>query len=293
MTHRPDGSPETPAPDPAPRTVVITGASDGIGAEAARQLHHRGHRVVVVGRCPRKTHAVADELGADRHVADFARLDDVRRLAAELRAAYPRIDVLANNAGGIFGDRTPTADGFDLVFQVNHLAPFLLTRLLLDRLLACRASVIQTSSAAARLFGEVVPEDLGRVTHHSPQRAYGTAKLENILFTQELHRRYHDRGLSSAAFHPGVVSSHFASAPGTFLRHVYGNPVARRLMTTPRRAARHLVWLATTRPGVDWTSGTYYERRRPARHPHPQTRDPRIARHLWDTSERLLALGHN
>jgi NAD(P)-dependent dehydrogenase (short-subunit alcohol dehydrogenase family) len=288
MTPRPDDGPTWA---PTPRTIVITGASDGIGAEAARQLHRLGHRVVVVGRSPRKTDAVADELGADRHTADFARLDDVRRLAGELREAHPRIDVLANNAGGVFGGRTTTADGFDLTFQVNHLAPFLLTHLLLDTLLTSGAAVIQTSSVAARLFGKVVPEDLGRPTRLTPQRAYGTAKLQNILFTQELHRRYHGRGLSAAALHPGLVASHFASEPGTLLGHLYGNRVARRLMTTPQQAARRLVRLAGTRPGVDWTSGTYYEGRGPARHPHPQTRDPRVARDLWDTSERLLSLG--
>jgi NAD(P)-dependent dehydrogenase (short-subunit alcohol dehydrogenase family) len=107
------------------KTIVITGASDGIGAAGARLLHGDGHRVVVVGRSPEKTKAVADELGVEGFVADFARLDEVRRLAAELDVACPTIDVLANNAGGIFGDRTKTADGFELTFQVNHLAPFL------------------------------------------------------------------------------------------------------------------------------------------------------------------------
>ena len=125
------------------RTVVITGASDGIGAAAARRLHADGHRVVVVGRSP-ETRAVAAELGVQHHVADFARLDDVRALAADL-ASLERIDVLANNAGGIFGDRTLTADGFEKTLQVNHLAPFLLTALLLDTLLASGAAVVNLS----------------------------------------------------------------------------------------------------------------------------------------------------
>ena len=133
-----------------PKTIVITGASDGIGAAAARQLHRDGHQIAVVGRSPAKTRAVADELGADAFIADFTRLEEVRRLAGELDSAYPRIDVLANNAGGIFGDRTKTVDGHEMTFQINHLAPFLLTRLLLDKLIASDASVIQTSSVGAR-----------------------------------------------------------------------------------------------------------------------------------------------
>ncbi|WP_328939166.1 SDR family NAD(P)-dependent oxidoreductase [Streptomyces tauricus] len=272
------------------KTIVITGASDGIGAEAARQLHHHGHQVVVVGRSASKTNAVGDELGVDRHIADFSRLADVRRLAADLRAARPRIDVLANNAGGIFGDRTKTGDGFDLTFQVNHLAPFLLTHLLLDVLTTSGASVIQTSSAGARLFGNVALDDLEHDRDFTPQRAYGTAKLDNILFTQELHRRFHDRGISAAAFHPGTVASNFASSSGNFVQRVYGSRLTRLLMSTPQKAAGQLVWLAEGRPGTDWESGVYYERRKPAKRIHPQTRDSNVARQLWDESMHLLKL---
>ena len=117
------------------KTIVVTGASDGIGAAAARQLHEDGHTVVVVGRSPDKTRQVAESIGADYEVADFADLRTVRRLAAKLAQRYPRIDVLANNAGGVFGTRDKTADGFEKTFQVNHLAPFLLTTLLLPTLL--------------------------------------------------------------------------------------------------------------------------------------------------------------
>src|ERR1700729_1621679 len=144
------------------KTIVIPGAGDGIGAAGARQLHKDGHRVVIVGRSPAKSQAVARELGADHFLADFTRLDDVRKLAARLDRACPRIDVLVNNAGGIFGDRAKTADGFEQTFQVNHLAPFLLTNLLMDKLLASRASVIQTSSSGARLFGKLDLDDLNQ-----------------------------------------------------------------------------------------------------------------------------------
>jgi len=272
------------------KTIVITGASDGVGAEAARQLHHHGHQVVIVGRSPRKTEAIGDELGVERHVADFSRLADIRRLASDLQNAHPRIDVLANNAGGIFGGPARTEDGFEVTFQVNHLAPFLLTHLLLDTLTTSAASVIQTSSAGARLFGKVVLDDLEHDRDFSSQRAYGTAKLDNILFTQELHRRFHGQGISAAAFHPGTVASGFASNSGDFVQRLYGSRVARRLMTTPRKAAGQLVWLAEGRPGTDWLSGAYYEKRRPARRTHPQTRDEDIARRLWDRSEQLLSL---
>ncbi|HBR89532.1 MAG TPA: short-chain dehydrogenase, partial [Microbacterium sp.] len=130
------------------RTIIITGASDGIGAASARQLHEAGEQVIVVGRDPDKTAAVAKRLDVPSHVADFADLAQVRDLAETLLQQYPRIDVLANNAGGVFGERTETRDGYELTFQVNHLAPFLLTNLLVERLRTSQASVIQTSSQA-------------------------------------------------------------------------------------------------------------------------------------------------
>ena len=165
-------------------TIIVTGASAGIGAASARQLRARGHDVVIVGRSPAKTEALAREIGVPFHVADYARLADVRRLATEL-ARYDRIDVLANNAGGIMGGREVTADGFEKTFQVNHLAPFLLTRLLLARLVASRAKVIQTSSGAANLWGRKFDiADLQNPRGYRPERAYGNGKLANILFTR-------------------------------------------------------------------------------------------------------------
>jgi NAD(P)-dependent dehydrogenase (short-subunit alcohol dehydrogenase family) len=274
----------------SPRTIVITGASDGIGAAAARLLSAAGHRVAVVGRSPEKTARIAHEVGGDHFVADFTRLADVRRLAAELDDAYPRIDVLANNAGGILGDRTKTVDGHERTFQVNHLAPFLLTGLLLDKLLASRASVIQTSSAGARLFGHLDVDDLDHDRDFTPHRAYGTAKLENILFTTELHRRFHDRGLSSAAFHPGVVATSFGTESTSFLRPLYQNRIGKLILATPERGAAQLVRFARTEPGVGWQSGAYYERGRIARRVNPQARDADLARRLWDRSAELAGV---
>lgn len=270
------------------KTIVITGASDGIGAAAARQLHKDGYHVVVVGRSPRKTQAVVREIGADYFLADFTRLGDVRKLADDLDRTCPRIDVLANNAGGIFGDRAKTIDGFEKTFQINHLAPFLLTGLLLDKLIQSRAAVIQTSSSGARLFGKLDIDDLDHDRDFTPQLAYGTAKLENILFTKELHRRYHAQGISAAAFHPGAVATSFAADSDSFMKRIYSSRIGRALMTTPEKGAGQMIWLAESVPGTDWVSGTYYEKRKPARRNNPQALDADLARQLWDRSERLL-----
>ncbi len=274
------------------KTIVITGASDGIGAAAARELCRRGHEVIVVGRSAQKTEMVARSIGARFFVADFARLADVRRLAAELDAACPRIDVLANNAGGVFGDRVTTVDGFETTFQVNHLAPFLLTCLLLDKLIASKASVLQTSSIAARLASRLDIDDLNGERRYSPVTAYGNGKLANILFTRELHRRYHQRGISAAAFHPGNVASSFAAGSRSLIGFLLNTPLIRPLLMliTPDKGAEQLVWLAETMPGPDWVSGAYYERHKPAKRENPKGLDPVLARQLWDRSGQMVGL---
>ncbi len=271
-----------------PKTIVITGASDGIGAAAARQLHRDGHQIAVVGRSPAKTRAVAAELGADAFIADFTRLEEVRRLAGELDAAYPRIDVLANNAGGIFGDRTKTVDGHEMTFQINHLAPFLLTQLLLDKLIASGASVIQTSSVGARaLAPKLNLDDLDMDANFNAMRAYGAAKLENILFTKELDRRYRPQGISAVAFHPGNVATSFGSgSTSAIMRFVY--PLMRFTLITPEKGADQLVWLSVGQPGRDWQTGEYYEKRKVAP-TNAQAADAELARGLWERSEQMLA----
>jgi NAD(P)-dependent dehydrogenase (short-subunit alcohol dehydrogenase family) len=269
------------------QTIVITGASDGIGAAAARQLTAKGHRVVLVGRSPQKTAAVARELGVPHHVADFTDLDQVRVLASELLDQYPRIDVLANNAGGIFGQES-TRDGFDKTFQVNHLAPFLLTRLLTDRLIASAAKVIQTSSVAHRAFGDLDLEDLDNARRWNPNKAYGDAKLANVLFTRELHRRYHDRGLSAVAFHPGVIATNFANDTPSLMRFAYRTPLS-RLLTGVGQGGRRLTWLAEGTPGATWQSGEYYEKNKVAK-VNPQVIDAALAEGLWQRSEALLGI---
>jgi NAD(P)-dependent dehydrogenase (short-subunit alcohol dehydrogenase family) len=270
------------------RTVVITGASDGIGAVAARRLHDAGDTVVVVGRSPEKTRAVATTLGVASATADFSRLDDVRDLAAHLLDRYERIDVLANNAGGIFGDRKLTVDGNETTFQVNHLAPFLLTSLLRDRLIESNARVINTSSVAHARFAKFDIDDLQLEHGYSENRAYGNAKLANILFTTELHRRFGEQGISAAAFHPGVVATNFSDGSTTAMRHIYRS-IFRLLLTTPEQGSDTLVWLAQTTPGVDWYSGGYYVKRQLAK-ASPIAYNTAVARELWEKSAALVGI---
>jgi NAD(P)-dependent dehydrogenase (short-subunit alcohol dehydrogenase family) len=272
------------------QTIVITGASDGIGAAAARLLAAKGEKVVLVGRSPAKTSAVAQPLGARYYVADFADLAQVRDLAGKLQEACPRIDVLANNAGGIMGARALTVDGFEKTFQVNHLAPFLLTTLLMPTLTASNAKVVQTASTAAKMWGRLDINDLQNEKDYAPEKAYGTAKLENILFTRELHRRYHTQGIAAAAFHPGIVATSFASDTTHSMRYIYHTPVIKNLLTiSPDKGADQLIWLAEGTPGTTWQPGEYYEKRKPAPSAG-QARDPELARQLWHRSASLLSI---
>jgi NAD(P)-dependent dehydrogenase (short-subunit alcohol dehydrogenase family) len=271
------------------RTIVITGASDGIGAAAARRLAGKSDELVLVGRSEAKTAAVARPLGASYLLADFTRLDDVRALAERLKEAHPRIDVLANNAGGLMGEREITADGFEKTLQVNHLAPFLLTNLPLDVLTACGAKVINTSSVGARFFGHIELDDLDNHKKYSPTKAYGDSKLANILFTKELHRRHHAQGISTAAFHPGNVATNFAAGSTSPMRFIYHTPLKDVALISPDRGAESLVWLVDGTPGSDWISGEYYEKKKAAR-TNPQAGDAALARDLWDRSAEMVDL---
>ena len=275
----------------APKTIVITGASDGIGAAGARQLHQKGHTVVIVGRSPEKTRAVARELGVDHVVADFSRLDDVRALAEKLQARHPHIDVLANNAGGVFGAKTMTTDGFEQTLQVNHLAPFLLTNLLHTTLVASRATVIQTASVAARLFGRLDVGDLNNDRRYTPNKAYGDAKLANILFTRELHNRSHAVGINAVAFHPGFIRSGFAGATSSnAMKLIYQNPLVIRFLSTSETGASQMVWLAESTPTTQWSPGKYYEKHAVATRVNPQSLSDDLAHQLWTTSAAMTGV---
>lgn len=263
------------------RTIVITGASDGIGAAAARRLRRSGENVVLVGRSESKAAAVAAELDADYFVADFADLCQVRALADKIRAQYPRIDVLGNNAGGVFSKLRNTADGHEITLQVNYLAPFLLTTSLLDVLVASRATIINTSSSSQRLLRNVTITDFETTARRRPSTAYALAKLANIVFTRELHRRYHADGLSAAVVHPGFVNTNIGQASGSrFLTTMQRTPVS-RIIKTADQGADQLVWLASSTPGVDWAAGEYYSKGKVAR-ANRAADDPLLARELWD-----------
>jgi len=271
------------------KTIIITGASDGIGAVAAKELHDKGATVVIIGRSPEKTKKVADEMGADYFTADFSRLDDVRELAKKLNKAYPKIDILINNAGGVFGKRELTVDGYEKTLQVNHLAPFLLTNLLIDTLVKSKATVINTSSVANSVFAKLNIQDLNLEKGYSPNRAYGNAKLANILFTQELHKRFHEKGIATVAVHPGNIATNFASESRSMLRFVYRTALAKYVLDTAEKGAGPLVWLATSRPDIDWQSGEYYDKYKVGK-VNSIAKQPGISEQLWTLSKDYTGL---
>lgn len=280
------------------RTIVITGGSDGIGAEAARQVARTqpSTRLILVGRSPQKTAAVAREVGADHFLADYARLDDVRRLAADIRSTVGRIDVLANNAGGIFGERTVTVDGNEKTFQVNLLAPFLLTHLLLDPLRAGEGGVINTSSASARLVGKVDIDDLNHEKTYTPMRAYGDAKLANILFALGLDRHYRDQGINASAFDPGNVRTGFGAENNDFLtRLLYRTPLSKLALITPEKGGANLAFFLTGKPGYDWQAGRFYSQTKLAsrRQTNKQTFDDALVEEFWRRARSLLGITKN
>jgi NAD(P)-dependent dehydrogenase (short-subunit alcohol dehydrogenase family) len=271
------------------KTVVVTGASSGIGAAAAQVLAARGASVAAVGRSPERTAEVAAKAGAEPFVADFARLDDVRKLADQLLDRYPRIDVLANNAGGAWPKRTVTDDGNELTFQVNHLAPFLLTNLLLERLAHSRARVVNTASMTYRMAKLDLDTANAATGSFNQLGAYGASKLANILFTRELARRTEGTGITTAAFHPGAVATHvYDNAPfglGWFIR----SPLARPFFIQPDKGAQPLVHLATTADGAA-INGKYFHRFELEPPSNKQAVDADLARRLWTLSEQATGL---
>lgn len=274
------------------KTIVVTGASSGLGAIAAERLKENGHDVIVVGRDPHRTRAVAAAIAAPSYLVDFAHLEDVRRVATDLRVNHPRIDVLVNNAGAMFDSYALTADGFERTFQVNHLAPTLLTRLLLGNLTEHDASVIWTSSMAIRWARELDSERLGvdddeARAAFTPMAAYASAKLAMTIAMAETDRRYRDRGVSSVAFHPGTLATSFAGDNQTLLGRVFRSKASRIVFGAPAKGAERLVALAEGVPGVDWPRGAFLEKGRPVR--RPVLSNVALGKAVWERTEELLA----
>lgn len=272
------------------KTIVITGASDGIGASAARIIHNvrPEDRLVLVGRNAGKTEGVAKQLGAEWHVADFADLAQVQRLAGEL-AALDRIDVLANNAGGVFPGPVTTVDGFEKSWQVNVVAPYLLTNLLLPVLVESQASVVATSSVASLVFSKFDVDDPNTFDDFTADRAYGNAKLGNIFVTKELHRRYHAAGLNTVAFHPGVIATNFGQEDAGLLGRMYQSPVA-RMFARPGVGGENLAYFIAGVPGIHWESGRYYDDKRRLGRQKAIAKDLDVARQVFDDMGEKLGL---
>jgi NAD(P)-dependent dehydrogenase (short-subunit alcohol dehydrogenase family) len=272
-------------------TVILTGATRGIGHAGALELAAQGAELGLVGRDPERVRATAEEARArgggapvHEHVADLASMDEVRRLAAELLDAYPRIDVLANNAGAMFTSRHVTADGLEQTFALNHLAPFLLTNLLVDRVTESGGRVVTTASDAHK--GGLLDLDDLQSEHQRfrPMRVYGTSKLCNILFTRELQRR--NPGIAANCFHPGVIRTGFGKNDGALAR--IGLTLAGPFLRSPESGASSLVWLALD-PAAGELRGEYVEKRRPVA-PSAQAQDDRLASELWERSEALVGV---
>ncbi|HTX32718.1 MAG TPA: SDR family oxidoreductase [Solirubrobacteraceae bacterium] len=268
--------------------VVLTGATRGIGQAAAVELARRGAELALVGRDWERVAAVAGEAkgtggGAPihEHVADLTLMADVRRLADELGSQYDHIDVLANNAGALFAHRKETSEGLERTFALNHLAPFLLTNLLREKLSGGR---VVTTASDAHNQGRLDLDDLQSKNSYSAFRAYGTSKLCNILFTRELARRAPE--LQANCFHPGTIRTGFGKNESGFWK--IGITLAGPFMRSPERGARSLVWLALSEEAAE-LDGEYIENEKVAT-PSEQARDDTLARELWERSAALVDL---
>jgi NAD(P)-dependent dehydrogenase (short-subunit alcohol dehydrogenase family) len=267
--------------------VVLTGATRGIGEAAAIALARDGAELALVGRDGARVGAIAEQARSagqapvHEYVADLTLMAHVRRLATELRDAHPRIDVLANNAGALFASRQETSEGFERTFALNHLAPFLLTHLLRDRLSGGR---VVTTASDAHQGGRLDLDDLGSERGYAAMRVYGTSKLCNILFTRELARRAPD--LHANCFHPGVVRTGFGKNENGIWKVLttLGSPFFR----SPQRGARSLVWLALS-PAARDLDGEYVVDEK-VRSPSAAARDDVLAEGLWERSAQLLGL---
>jgi NAD(P)-dependent dehydrogenase (short-subunit alcohol dehydrogenase family) len=276
------------------KTVLITGGTGGIGRATAEGLARLGSRVAITGRDLARTKAAAAEIAAatgnpliDAYAADLSSQAEVRRLADEVQQAQPRLDVLVNNVGGFWAHRHLTADGLEHTFALNHLAPFLLTNLLLDRLIASTPARVVTVSSGAQAMGRIEFDDLQGERGYSGQKAYNQSKLANVMFTYELARRLEGTGVTATVLHPGVVRTAFAAEDPSPLWKVF-LPLARRLLKSPERGAQTPIYLASS-PKVEGVSGKYFANLKP-RSSSKASYDTAAAARLWQVSAELVGL---
>ena len=278
----------------AGKSALVTGGTGGIGLATAIGLAALGARVGITGRDQTRTEAAAARIrtasgspAADAFAADMSIQAGVRRLASQVLEAYPRLDVLVNNVGGFWAHRHLTDDGLERTFALNHLAPFLLTSLLLDRLIASAPARIITVSSGAHASGRIDFDDLQGERNYSGQRAYSQSKLANVMFTYELARHLEGTGVTATVCHPGVVRTGFAAEDqAAHMAIVIG--VARMFMKTPARGAETPVYLASS-PEVEGTTGRYYANRK-SKTSSKASYDATAAARLWKASAELTGL---
>lgn len=276
------------------RTVLITGGTGGIGRAAAIGLASMGARVGITGRdrarAEQAAAAIIRESGnsaVDVFVGDMSSQAEVRRLAGEVLSAYPRLDVLLNNVGGFWSHRHVTADGLEHTFALNHLAPFLLTSLLLERLKASAPARVVTVSSGAQSMGKIDFDDLMGEANYSGQRAYNQSKLANVMFTYELARRLEGTGVTATVLHPGMTSTAFGAEDTA---RGWGPIIAamRPFMKSPERGAETPVYLASS-PEAEGVSGRYFANRK-AKESHKSSYDTATTARLWQVSADLVGL---
>jgi retinol dehydrogenase 14 len=278
----------------AGRTVLVTGGTGGIGKATATGLARLGARVGITGRDRTRAEAAAADIRAatgnpavDAYAADLSSQAEVRRLARAVLDAYPRLDVLVNNVGGSWAHRHITADGLERTFALNHLAPFLLTNLLQDRLVASAPARIVTVSSGAQSMGRIDFDDLQGERKWSGQRAYSQSKLANVMFTYELGRRLDGTGVTANVLHPGVVRTNFGIEDQTpFFRVLL--PLIRPFLKSPARGAETPIHLASS-PEVAGITGAYFANRKPKTSSRASYDTAAQAR-LWRVSAELVGL---